>query len=421
MPEIVKFEKIVPEGKALGYWNGQACFCIGPLPGETAEVAIAKHCRGYAEARLLSVKAASAYRHEPPEGHFMICSPWQGVDYDYQIGLKRQMLAECMARPGLELEVLGMVGAPQPLGYRNKLEFSLAPDREGRLELGFHERGSLEKLVPLPNGCLLGSAAMNETALKLLERLQELDVCEQAESLTVRQSQTHGDIVGIVSLRGKTKRDWGSLKIPGLAGVAVSRFSPGRNHELVWQDGRVELAESLGGVELQYSYDGFFQVNVPMFERALERILEAIPAGARVVDLYGGPGTIGLQVAKVAGSVTGIEIQASAVEEANANAGRNALTNYEAIAVPAERMNAEVLRGARVVIVDPPRAGLHKNVIGMLLKAAPERIIYLSCNPVTQARDLALLTGKYETPGVKGFDFYPGTLHLESLAILTRR
>jgi 23S rRNA (uracil1939-C5)-methyltransferase len=350
----------------------------------------------------------------------MLCSPWQGVDYAYQLELKRQMLTESMARPELGLAVTDMVGAPSPLGYRNKLEFALLAGEERHLQLAFHARGSDTQLVALPDGCALGSEAMNKAALALLEKINAYKIAGYIDSVTIRQSQTDGKIVAVVALHQKAKRDWSDLKIPELAGVVVTLVRKDGRHEKLWQTDETELTEMVGGVELRYPYDGFFQVNLPCFNGALEQIIDAVPEGSKVVDLYGGAGTIGLPVARKARRVVGVEIDPESVDQANANAARAGLANYEAMAVSAERMSADVLRDVDLVIVDPPRAGLGRRVVDMLLEAAPQRIIYLSCNPVTQARDLILLKDAYKTSGVTGFDFYPGTLHLESLAILDR-
>jgi 23S rRNA (uracil1939-C5)-methyltransferase len=131
-------------------------------------------------------------------------------------------------------------------------------------------------------------------------------------------------------------------------------------------------------------------------------------------------GSIGLAAARRAHKVVGVEVNPSSVEWSLGNADRNAIVNYTAVQTAAERLDTAVLRGADCVIVDPPRAGLHGRVIDALLEAAPARIIYLSCNPATQVRDLQFLSGAYRAQGVEGFDFYPGTLHLESLAVLER-
>src|SRR5664279_961988 len=141
MKHSVEFVKIVGEGKALGYLDGRACFCAGPLPGETTLVETVKTKRNFTEATMLAVEQASVHRHEAREPHFLLCSPWQGVDYAYQLELKRGMLAEIFGRPELQLKVDDMVAAPEQFGYRNKLEFSLKRGAGVKLELAFHARG----------------------------------------------------------------------------------------------------------------------------------------------------------------------------------------------------------------------------------------------------------------------------------------
>ena len=416
----VAFEKIVPEGKALGFLDGRACFAIGPLPGETARVSLIQDKRRYTEAVLEEVVVASEHRRPGAEEHFLSCSPWQGVDYDYQLELKRQMLAETFARPELRLPVTELVPAPQMVGYRNKLEFALAADSSGRLSLAFHARRNSTELISLPHGCRLGTEAMNRVALGLLERLNALDVADYARSLTVRRAEATGRLLAVVGVREAPERDWSRLAVPGLSGLVVSRVRPGRRPQVLWHRDEAGLAETVVGVELSYAYDGFFQTNVPMFERALARILVVLPRDGRVVDLYGGVGAIGIPAARECREVVGVEIDAAAVERANMNARRADLANYHAQATPAERLDPAVLVGADCVVVDPPRAGLHHRVAQALLEAAPKRIVYLSCNPATQARDLMRLAETYRAEAVTGFDFYPSTLHLESLAILER-
>ena len=393
---------------------------LGGLPGETAEVRITTNKRKYAHGLISNILEASEYRNEPKESHYLSCSPWQGVDYPHQLELKRGMLAELFGRPELALEVEAMIGAKSAFGYRNKLEFTVETDPYGELRLAFHARGSFRDLVPADHGCVLGSAAMNTAAKLILERLRELDMADYADTITVRESQTHGGVIAIVHVKVPVERDWSRLVSDTIKGVAVVHKRAHLLTDILWSHGELELAESLGGVTIHYPWDSFFQVNVPMFERALERILAEITPGARVADLYGGAGTIGLPVARMAASVTGIEIAKSSVELANRNAALNRLSNYEAIAIASEHMDGSLLLDVDTVIVDPPRAGLHAKVIEMLLEALPAKIIYLSCNPATQARDVMLLkAGGYRVGRLTGFDFYPGTLHLESLVVLT--
>jgi 23S rRNA (uracil1939-C5)-methyltransferase len=403
-------------------------FAIGPLPGEEAEVRLTRTKKDWAEAVVTEWVDTSARRGEPFETHYLSCSPWQAVEYDYQLELKRGMLEEIYARPDLKtagFRVGEVLASPKQFGYRNKLEFTLWEAGEkgsGRLELAFHERGSWKYLKTAAEGCVLGTDVMNAAAVAVVARVNELDLVGVADTLTVRQSHTHGHVVAVLLVKEPVERDWSRLIVPEVTGVVVARKLKHDVLETLWRWGDTNLLETLGGVNLSYPWDSFFQVNPPAFERALERIMAQVKPGAHVMDLYGGAGTIGLPVARVAARVVGVEIVESSVNLANLNAAANRIDNYRAIAVAGEKMDPTLLVGADTVILDPPRAGLHPNVISMLLEAKPARIIYLSCNPVTQARDVTALLGSYKPHGVvAGFDFYPGTLHLESLVTLVRK
>jgi 23S rRNA (uracil1939-C5)-methyltransferase len=419
MTKSVTFEKIVGGGKALGYLDGKPCFASGPLPGEMADVEIIKEKPGFIEAAVVNITKASKRRSGEAEDHYLSCSPWQNVDYDYQLELKRAVLAEPFSRPGFEVPVIDLVAAPVQVGYRNKLEFSLKAG-DGTLELAFHARGSYDDLMTLPEGCILGSEAMNKAALKLVAKVQKLKLAGYIETLTIRQSSTTGGLLGHIALHQVPKRDWSDLAIAELSGVVVSRVRRRVEHELVWHSGETSLTDTLGGLELSYPYDGFFQTNIAMFEGILSSILEAMPRDGRIIDLYGGVGTIGLAAAGFSDEVIGVEINESSVRLAQANAERAGLSNYRAVRTPAQQLDPKLLAGADCIVVDPPRAGLELRLVKELITAAPARIIYLSCNPVTQARDYALLSETYRTAGVTGYDLYPGTLHLESLMVLER-
>ncbi len=418
MNDFPHFDRIVPEGKAMAFWNDKALFCVGPLPGEVAKVRVIREKKSWAEAAVEEIITSSSHRHEPREEHFLSCSPWQGVDYTYQIELKKQMLAEIYGRPELTLPVDDFAASPQQFGYRNKLEFSLV-NIKGQLQLAFHTRGTSDRYVMAPDGCLLGSNALNDAATAVLAGLNELNLKKVAQSLILRESSA-GQIIAVVVLREKAACELAPLAELPVDGIIVALKQLPDTFKPLWSHGISELTETVGEVTVSYPWDSFFQVNPPAFAHAFADIMRHIERKQFVADLYGGVGTIGLPVAKIAGKVVGIEISASAVKLANQNALSNGLTNYEAFATPSEKMNPEIMRGVDTVIVDPPRNGLTSKVIEFLLEAKPTRIIYLSCNPVTQIRDVKLLQGNYKPSNLRGYDFYPGTLHLESLVVLDR-
>jgi 23S rRNA (uracil1939-C5)-methyltransferase len=419
MSTTVTFEKIVGGCRALGYLDGRPVFASGPLPGETATIEVMRDRSTFAEAQVIEITGPLAARTQAAEDHYLSCSPWQNVEYELQLKLKQACLEETFGHPDLMLPVDDIVGASQRLGYRNKLEFSVVANG-GDLALAFHARGSFQQLCMLPDGCSLGPTAMNKAALAVLAAAREAGLGSSLESVVVRQSAASGALLVELAMARPVKQDWSALAATELAGVIVSRIKGRGNHEVMWRHGETQLVERLRGLELAYGFDCFFQTNPAMFERALADIVEAVPEGSRVVDLYGGVGLIGLSVSPRATSVLGIELQASSAAYANANADRNGILNYQSVALAAERTGPEMLTGAEVVILDPPRAGLETRVVQDLLTAGPAHIIYLSCNPSTQARDIRLLIPSYRPSSVKAFDLYPGTLHIESLVVLER-
>lgn len=422
MTQSIKFEKVVPEGKALGHWNEKAVFAIGPLPGETAEVTIVREKRTWAEATLRKIVEPSVHRTGETESHYLSCSPWQGVDYAYQCTLKRQMLDEIYAQPELKLDVAEFHSAVETTGYRNKLEFSVY-NFDGAFQLAFHERGRFDAYVPAPDGCRLGSESMNTAARGVVDELIRNKLDSHAQTVTVRKSRSNGAVIAVVCVdRQADKLGWSDLTLPdGLQGLRVVTKVKHNFYHTLYNVGSTDLEEIVGGVTMVYPWDSFFQVNLPMFELVLADIRQKVAKGAHVMDLYGGAGSIGLPLARDGHQVVGVEIIASSVKLANANAEAAGLTNYHAICAPAEKISLESFEGIDVVVVDPPRAGLHGDVVQTLLEAAPKRIIYVSCNPITQARDILVMSDKYAVEPVIGYDQYPGTLHLESLVVLNRK
>ena len=360
----------------------------------------------------------SPQRTGQAEDHALSCSPWQGVDYGYQCQLKADMITEAMHQHHVKTPKLAFIAAPEQFGYRNRLDFTLA-EIEGKLQLAFHQRGSWDNLVPLPHGCKLGSQRMNAAALNLAAQLAMLNVDLSPATITVRHAPTTDELLTILTTNAKA--DWKTIDTTVLDNFIVTHPLPGSGApgQIAYHHGAIYITERLAGVNVSYPYNSFFQTNTAAFELALTQIQKAVKPDWRIVELYSGVGAIGLPLAAAGHQVRGVEIVPDAVEFAERNARANDIATYQAEAIASERMDPSVLADADCVILDPPRAGLHPRVVTWLLETKPKSIIYLSCNPVTQARDLALLQEHYRAASLTGFDFYPGALHVESLAVLT--
>lgn len=423
----MKAERIAHDGAAGSTYEGKELRVHGMLPGEEGVVEIDKK-HGLYVGTLKELLVSSSRRKTPEELHFLSCSPWQVMEYSLQIELKHEILASLYGYYE-DAPKVSLVAAQQFFGYRTKVEFSFTDrklDEPAPLSLAFHVRGHGSERIALPLGCALVSSGMNAVALELCKRLRRAGYsARDLKTLIVRESKSTGKILALLFTKKEELQEFAVDDIPNLSGFMVfhsTEKSPASvpTKEL-WHFGDDFLTESIGGVALAYSWDSFFQNNVPMFESALEVMRIHLPQKANILELYSGIGTIGLLLAPQSESVRGIEVVSGAVVSANENAKRLGVTNYSAECIPAEKIDSSILHHSDILVLDPPRAGLHPKVIKMIREVLPKKIIYLSCNPDTQARDYALLHSHYRIDVCTGFDFYPQTPHLESLLVLSLR
>jgi tRNA/tmRNA/rRNA uracil-C5-methylase (TrmA/RlmC/RlmD family) len=425
---VIKFVDISPEGKAIGYYEGNKVEALGILPGEEAKVLIIKKKRKL-EAKILEVIKTSEFMAIPLEDHFMSCSPFQIAEYDYQKKLKEQMLQKAyLEYAGIDIKIDRFYYPENLFKYRDKLEFSFH-GIEKDLRIAFHKRGGkFYDMIDLGNGCALGMDIMNKAGLKILEWLNKNDFSEfDLKTLTLRASHLNNKVVAILLFKKELKiqKILDETGIPNLSEFGVdgiiagfsSPKSPASNIDKIYfQLGIDSLVEEINGKLFKYPMDGFFQNNLELFPKAIDEMKEMI-IGSELngVELYSGVGTIGISLSEKFKKIIGVEIIESAVNYASQNAELNNVTNYTSIFSPSEKIDSTMLDNCDVLILDPARPGLHPKVIKMIKEKLPKQIIYLSCNPSTQAKDYKDIMDIYEIKRIIGFDFYPHTLHLESL------
>ena len=423
----IKIERVAHDGAGEAVHEGKKVRIHGMLPGEEGVVEVSKK-HGMYIGTLKELTVASPQRKSPDELHYLSCSPWQVAEYPLQVELKQNILAELFSFY-TDVPKPEFVPAAKFYGYRTKVEFSFC-DREGEhdipLALAFHERGGGSRRLPLSEGCALAGEGMNRAALAIVAKLRDLGyVARDLKTLVIRESKSNGKLIAILYAKKEEVAQFSVDDIPDLSGFIVfhaTEKSPASvpTKEL-WRWGEDSVVERIGGMDVTYSWDSFFQNNIPMFEEAMGLMAQSVPPQANVLELYSGVGTIGLLLAKHAKHVHGVEIIDGAVISAKKNAVAAGLKNYVAECIPAEKMDVRLLDKRDVLVLDPPRSGLHPKVIGMIEEKKPPMIAYLSCNPETQARDYTLLRDLYTIERIVGFDFYPGTPHLESLVILKLR
>jgi len=421
--ETATFTKIVGGGQTLGEAaDGRKLFAWGVLPGETAEVLITKKKSKLLEGVAQKIITPAAERTEPkdPES-YLSTSPWQIMTIEAEEQWKKQLVRDAFLLNDIELAESDYITDGKVFGYRNKVEFSWWWDTDtDQLDLAFFRRGTHGK-IPV-EGTSLARPEINTAALRLRDLFRAKNIpARELKTLMIRCDQK-GRINAQVfvknqKFRGATEREADTLSFNGLQIIYSNPKSPASVVTRVLRSyGESYLSDTLHGIEFQYATDGFFQVNLPVYEQALDRIKKWVMDTTPVLDFYSGVGTIGLTVG--ASSVTLVEQNEVCINEMQRNVKRIG-SNARIIHASAEKA-LEFITGEETVIVDPPRAGLHDDVTARLNDVLPPRIIYLSCNPATQARDIAKLLPHYKIVDAATFNFFPRTPHIEQLIVLDR-
>jgi 23S rRNA (uracil1939-C5)-methyltransferase len=417
-PVSVRIDSIAAGGEGVGRLaDGRVVFVHRTAPGDLAEAVLVERKERWARGRLLRVLAPSPERREAPCPHYARCGgcTLEHLPYEAQLSAKARIVADALQRiGGLAVEPPVVVPSPSEFRYRNRVSFALRRREAGRVEAGFHARGEPDEVVDLDGACLLPEAPIARVwdALRAAwgPDARRLPSGERLR-LTLR-SNAAGEV---------------SLLVEG-------GFAPGRPEELVERvDGLVSvwhrpgpsapeliagapgLPETWGDETVELSGAAFLQVN-----RAAAALLEAHVlevagdvAGRTVVDAYCGIGLHARRLARRGGRVTGIELDAAAVAEARRGAPDGAVFVEGSV----EALIADHLPAA-LVVLNPPRAGVDAQVAEALAAAPAERVVYVSCNPATLARDLKRLSGSYRLEGLRAFDLFPQTAHVETVAVL---
>jgi 23S rRNA (uracil1939-C5)-methyltransferase len=444
MPKIVtlKIDKLVFGGQGLGKIDDKVFFVWNALPGEEVEAEVIKDKKTYAEAVARKILKSSPERIEPTDAHFLVCGPWQMMSFETENRWKAEMARETYEKIGKfdsgELEI--EFDEENQFNYRNKIEYSFT-EVEGKIKLAFFERGKKYRSAIEP--CELASNAINETAEVILNWINENKIPNRSlKALIIRSNEKNQTIAALfikdkieyqkdntVILRLSKDGQYLDLKnfpklTKNLIGFQLYYSTHKSPASVVTADlfsaGQSYIVEELNGVKLKYGLISFFQINVKMFSRALKDIEKFLDKKSDVVDYYSGVGAIGLALNKSFKSAVLVENNEEAVVWAKDNIVNNEIENCRAELSTAEKMLDEI-KADKIIILDPPRAGLHPDVVKRLLDVKPKKIIYLSCNLSTQARDLELLTSAYKIKFVKLYNFFPRTPHVEGLCVMEKR
>ena len=435
-------------GEGVGRADGYVVFVPGGIPGDRVRVRLDQARSRFGRGAIEAVEEPSPHRVAAPCPYFGRCGGCrlQHVDYQAQLAFKAKQVKDVLERVGglSGTELRPILGAEEIYGYRNKMEFTVAPARSAaRLTIGLHEADRYDAVLDIER-CLIQSDAMNalldEARAFLLE--SGFPAYEQASGegllrfLMLRHGRHTGEAMVNVVTAAPAVSELAPIvgrlqaRLPGTASVVIN-VNPKKASVAVGVEehllgGRDHIRERIGGLTFQISANSFFQTNTAQAERLFELALEAaaLEGSETAIDLYSGTGAISLMLARRCRWVYGVELAQAAVDDAGVNAAANGIDNVTFLAGEVRFVLPSLIaKGvtAEVVVADPPRAGFHPKALRALVALAPQRIVYVSCNPATLARDLGeLVQGGYRLDWVQPVDMFPHTPHIEAVARLAR-
>jgi 23S rRNA (uracil1939-C5)-methyltransferase len=454
--ETLKIVDINAKGMGVGKDEGRVFFVPRTVPGDVVSATAYRKRRGYWEARLEKIKTPSPDRVNAPCDYFGLCGgcKWQHLDYQSQLQFKEKEVTHNLTHIGkvTPKEKYPIVAAPADYYYRNKMEFSFSSQRwltseeiksEGAIErrgVGFHKPGMWDKVVDIHH-CHLQADPSNAIrnfirSYALEHNLSFFNPREQEgflRTLMIRTTST-GEIMVLLQFFYEAINDREALlqallnKFPTINCLLYCINSKANDslydQEIIAHTERNYIEEKMGDLAFQISAKSFYQTNSEQAEKlySLVKDFAQLQPNEIVYDLYTGTGTIAQYVADQCAKVIGIESVPDAIKAAKANALNNGISNVSfEVGDMKDCFDKKFIERhgkAQVVITDPPRNGMHPKVVAQLMELAPERIVYVSCNSATQARDLALMKEKYQLVKSQAVDLFPQTHHVENIVLL---
>lgn len=458
--ENIEIQKIAAEGKSIAYVDEKVLFVPNTVPGDIVDVQVTRKRKSFLEGFVVRTRKESILRTQPFCPHFGICGgcKWQNLPYEKQTEFKQQEIIDNLKRIGkVELQnIHPIIGSAHTQYYRNKLEFTFSDKRFLTREeigqatditrtpaAGFHVPGLFDKVVDIEI-CYLQGSPSNEIRNFIKQYAIERDLTfynirEQhgfLRTLVIRTAST-GEVMVILAFGEEDQTERKNLldalinefpQITSLMYVINEKQNDSlTDQEIICYKGRDHIFEEMEGLKFKIGPKSFYQTNSEQAYNLYSktRELAGLNGSETVYDLYTGTGTIANFIARQAQKVIGIEYVPEAIEDAKVNSELNGIANTLFYAGDMKDvLNSDFI--ARhghpdIIITDPPRAGMHPDVVQTILNAAPERIVYVSCNSATQARDLQLMDTAYKVMAVQPVDMFPHTHHVENIVLLHKR
>lgn len=454
----LRIDDIGSEGNGIGRINGEfVVFVPKTVPGDIVKAKIRKTRKNYSEARLLEITKDSEYRVMPECRYFGTCNgcKLQNVDYDFQLSTKRNIVKNSFERIGgfSGIDIPDVIGSENVYFYRNKLEFSFSGDRwlteedmnnenaDRSFALGYHIPGSYDKIIDIYD-CRLQSEVSNRILNLTREFFKTRNISVYSTKtgegflryLVIRQSAKTNDLmVNLItfendrelieeyseSLREDVPEVTTLINSVSTSKAQVAQFEISNT---IFGKGFIE--EKIGNYRFKIMPGTFFQTNSIQCEKLFQKVVEfaKFEKSENVLDLYCGCGAISLYISGYVNRVYGVELSNDSIEMAKENAELNGVNNCEFEVYDVKdflgQINNKADKHWDTFILDPPRSGIHPKVAEYILEYEPKKIIYVSCNPGTQARDLMMLSSKYEITDIQPVDMFPHTFHIENVVRL---
>ena len=458
--EGLEITKVAAEGKSIARWNDLVVFIPFGAPGDVADVKIDRKKHSFCEGHIVNLVKPSEIRTEPMCEHFGVCGgcKFQHIPYSYQLQFKQQQVTDALERIGkIELpKINDILGSAETTHYRNKLEFTFSnkswltfeqlnsgEEFSDRDAVGFHIPGAFDKVLNI-NKCWLQDDISNEMRNFIRDYAKSkgytfYDIRNNVGLMRMMMVRiTSGGEIMLVVVFGEN--DESAVKdmmnavaekfpqITSLMHVVNTKLNDSLGDQVfVLDKGKEYIEEEMEGLKFRFGPKSFYQTNSRQAYELYKvtRGMAKLTGEELVYDLYTGTGTIANFVARQAKKVIGIEYVPEAIEDAKLNSKVNGIENTLFYAGDMKDILTDDFVSKHgtpdVMIIDPPRAGMHEDVVGVIMNAAPKRIVYVSCNPATQARDLAMLDAKYKVVEVQPVDMFPHTQHVENVVGLERR
>lgn len=461
--ENVTITDYAAEGKSLARVNDLVVFVPFAVPGDVVDLQVRRKKHSYCEAEIIRFVKPSGIRVEPRCAHFGVCGgcKWQNVPYAEQLKMKQRQVYDQLTRIGkVELpEIRPILGSEKTYGYRNKLEFGCCNKRWLTKEeiaagteysqmnaIGFHITGAFDKILPVEK-CFLMDDLHNRIRNSIRDYAYATGMTFYdlrgkhglLRDIVIRNSDT-GEWMVLVQFQYDEEGDDVRAKAlmqhiaDGFPEVTALLYVDNQKANDTYNDlelqvfkGNDHIFETMDGLRFKVGAKSFYQTNTEQAFRlySVVRDFAGLTGGELVYDLYTGTGTIANFVSRYARKVVGIEYVPEAIEDAKVNSEINGIGNTDFYAGDMKDILTDGFIAVHgrpdVIITDPPRAGMHPDVVQTIIRTAPRRIIYVSCNPATQARDLAMLDQYYKVEAVQPVDMFPHTPHVENVVLLEKR